>query len=389
MSRWLVIFLLLLNGALFAQGGIDFIKDKSWQEALDEAARQDKLIFVDAYAVWCGPCKRMDREVFTDSEVGAFFNDNFINAKIDMEKGEGLKLRARYRVTAFPTLLFISGDGTLVEKSIGFRPAADLIRIAEGAIKKAVPVEEYEKAYNAGDRSPELIYNYVNALNKSGQSSLKVANEYLRSQSDLGTDFNLRFILMSVTEADSRIFMLLEQYRNKIITQEGEAIFKEQVLVACTATAKKAVTFSQVHLLDMAIAKMKSYYPEKAARFEVNASMDFFLKGKDEKNYLKYCQIFVRDFISEDPDALVRQARTLLQHFPEEKKSREVAEEVLEIAAKKAQKSEYFLLLADVLNSHGKSGDAMKVLEKAAQLAASEGKEQVRRVEGMVKKIQS
>lgn len=306
-----------------------------------------------------------------------------------MEKGEGLKLRATYRVTAFPTLLFISADGTLVEKAIGFRPAADLIRVGEEAKKKAVPVEKYEIAYNAGDRDPELIYNYVNALNKSGKSSLRVANEYLRSQSDLGTDFNLRFILMAVTEADSRIFMLLEQYRNKIIALEGEARFKEQVLAACTATAKKAGTFSQEHLLDMAVAKMNSYYPEKAAGFEVSASMDFFLKGKDEKNYLKYCQTYVRDFISEDPDALVRQAKILMQYFPEEKKSRDEVEEILQMAAEKAQKSEYFLLLADVLNSHGKSGDAMKVVEKAAELAASEGREQVKKVEGLAKKIQS
>ena len=378
-------FFLLLSGLMKAQG-IAF-QPGTWQEALDEADRQGKLIFVDAYAVWCGPCKRMDENVFTDAKVGSFFNDNFVNVKMDMEKGEGLKLRAKFSVRAYPTLLFVAADGTLVERVVGYRGPDDLIMAAEAAIKKSVPLEAYEKAYLEGDRTPELVYDYVHALNKTGKSSLKVANEYLRTQTDLSTPENLRFILMAAVEADSRIFSLLEQYQAQVVALEGMAKFQAKVLEASTNTAKKAITYAQEDLLKMAIGKMKSYYPEKAAGFEVSASMGFFLKAKDEKSYLKYCDIYVRDVIANNPLGLIKQARVLLDNFPGSKKSMDAAEDIFALAAATAQDSEYFLLYADLLYRHGKAEKAMEVLDKAAAMAAQEGEISKNRVESYRKKM--
>ena len=67
------------------QGGVSFIKDKPWEEVLKLAAAEDKLIFMDAYTTWCGPCKKMDRQVFPLESVGNFYNDKFISVKMDME----------------------------------------------------------------------------------------------------------------------------------------------------------------------------------------------------------------------------------------------------------------------------------------------------------------
>ena len=76
---------------------------------------------MDAYTTWCGPCKRMAAEVFTEPEVGRFYNENFINVKIDMEKGEGIELARQYDVYAYPTLLFINGEGELVHRGLGYQ----------------------------------------------------------------------------------------------------------------------------------------------------------------------------------------------------------------------------------------------------------------------------
>lgn len=83
--------------------GIQFFHG-TWAEALEKAKIEDKLLFVDAYAQWCGPCKVMAKNVFTQKKVGDFFNENFINLKMDMETTDGASFGHKYPVSAYPTL---------------------------------------------------------------------------------------------------------------------------------------------------------------------------------------------------------------------------------------------------------------------------------------------
>lgn len=117
------------------QEGITF-KSISFNEALKVSKSSNKLIFMDAYAVWCGPCKFMDKKTFTDPAVAAFFNDNFINLKVDMEKGEGPSLAKRFKVTAYPTLLFIDGNGEVFHKVLGAKQPEEFLKIAKDVVAK-------------------------------------------------------------------------------------------------------------------------------------------------------------------------------------------------------------------------------------------------------------
>jgi thiol:disulfide interchange protein len=100
------------------EAGIQF-ENLSFEEAIQKAKKENKLIFLDAYAVWCGPCKMMDRTTFKDEEVGKVFNKNFINLKIDMEKGEGPAIARKYQVRAYPTMMLINGDGKVEKRILG------------------------------------------------------------------------------------------------------------------------------------------------------------------------------------------------------------------------------------------------------------------------------
>jgi len=51
-----------------------------------KAKTENKFVFVDAYATWCGPCKKMDKEVYTDQMVGELVNSKFISVKLQMDK---------------------------------------------------------------------------------------------------------------------------------------------------------------------------------------------------------------------------------------------------------------------------------------------------------------
>lgn len=107
--------------------GIKFEKG-TFAEILAKAKAQKKLVFMDVYASWCGPCKRMAAEVFTQKKVGDYFNATFVNAKFDAEVGEGRTIAARFGVNAYPTFLLLNGDGKLVGKMVGGSPADEFIR---------------------------------------------------------------------------------------------------------------------------------------------------------------------------------------------------------------------------------------------------------------------
>ncbi|MCX7767936.1 MAG: thioredoxin family protein [Flavobacteriales bacterium] len=97
---------------------------------LKEAQKTKKLLFLDAYTTWCGPCKMMNYGPFRDPEAGKFFNENFVNMKIDMERGEGPSVAMKYGVRAYPTLLFLNGSGEVVHRILGYHDA--MMLVAEG-----------------------------------------------------------------------------------------------------------------------------------------------------------------------------------------------------------------------------------------------------------------
>jgi thioredoxin len=114
--------------------GIEFFHG-TWWEAIKKADKENKLIFLDAYAAWCGPCKMMARQTFTDKKVGEFFNKNFINFKMDMEKhAEGPRLSKKFKLRAYPTLFFIDENEKIVEQTLGFQDAKALLSFGADAL---------------------------------------------------------------------------------------------------------------------------------------------------------------------------------------------------------------------------------------------------------------
>lgn len=124
-----MLFILLSSFSGSVSGGISF-HEGNYSQARKLAKETNKTIFIDGFTEWCGPCKKMASEVFTDKEVGSYFNSNFINMKVDMEKTDGMLISRRYSVNFYPTLLFIKPSGQLVRKEVGYHSKSELMRVA-------------------------------------------------------------------------------------------------------------------------------------------------------------------------------------------------------------------------------------------------------------------
>jgi thiol:disulfide interchange protein len=113
-------------GLVFASGTFD--------DALARARSEKRILLVDVYTDWCGWCKKLDREVFTDARV-ADASRGLVAVRVNAEKG-GEKVAERYDVQGFPTILFVDGSGNVVKRIDGYVDAAEMLRILS-ALPKA------------------------------------------------------------------------------------------------------------------------------------------------------------------------------------------------------------------------------------------------------------
>lgn len=140
---------------------------KPWKQCLKKARKQNRLIFLDCYTEWCGFCKALDQYIFTMDTVADFFNGRFVNVQMDMEKGLGPELCKQYGVKAFPTLLFIDGNGNLVDSWQGYAAPNELFAIGTRANDAEHSLHALTQAYEAGRRDPEFLEEYIAALKHS------------------------------------------------------------------------------------------------------------------------------------------------------------------------------------------------------------------------------
>lgn len=118
-----------------SETGISFFKGE-FDLALKKAKSEKKLVFLDIYATWCGPCKRLKANTFSNTEVGSYYNANFINVALNGEEGEGMELARKYGVKAYPTLLYINGDGQVLESVTGYHNSSQFIDLGNSVLQK-------------------------------------------------------------------------------------------------------------------------------------------------------------------------------------------------------------------------------------------------------------
>lgn len=205
-------------------------------QALEKAKQENKLIFIDTYASWCAPCKIMDR-VFAKEDVGNYFNDEFINVKIDMDGSQGPVMLSTYGVVWLPTLLILDQSGETLMKLDKVVSSAELIDYASEARRNRIAIDrrglnstpfsqgstvskKYED-YNPQDKE-EVIYVY-DERESSGRPHImyheaylhlqlmdgkheRVVNKYLSTQTDWSTEKNVKFIFDFMDDVNSDLF---------------------------------------------------------------------------------------------------------------------------------------------------------------------------------------
>ena len=118
-------------------------KEIIWEQNLDSAfnlaSLTNKTIMIEFMAEWCPPCKRMEKETFTNERV-IKRSSKFIFVKIDVDKHQDIakeykRNAKKYGGIGIPNIIFIDNDKNVIYQSVGFLNADQLITVMNTVLK--------------------------------------------------------------------------------------------------------------------------------------------------------------------------------------------------------------------------------------------------------------
>lgn len=371
------ILLALLLGVFtlsLAAQGIKFEENHDLYAALAKAKAENKLVFIDAYAEWCGPCKVMARDIFPQKEVGDFFNTRFINLKLDMEKGDNVALAKKYEVRAYPTYLFLDSDGKLVHKGLGSMPAAKFVEVAKVAADTENNYAALSKKIKSGDRSYATIKKFLDQ-NPYDTGNGALVDSYFQtlSENQIYTQENWDMFNNYVNDISSESFRFFIENREKIAGFIGKDKTDQKITNALSAA------YNQYPAKEDELKKIDSQL-FAAAKSKVDFAKAYrkYNQAKDDKavwdNLWKVATPYLN--LSTNPAELNNMAWMIYENYKKFKDTK-----MLKTALSWAEKAHLTApdkdFIADtyahLLYENGKKKEAVKIETKALEMAAKAG----------------
>lgn len=210
-----IVFLASATLASAQSSNIRFEKS-NWKQVLEKAKKEKRMIFLDCYTSWCGPCKWMEKNVYNNDTVAGFYNSNFICMKIDMEKGEGFDLAKKYNITSYPSMLYLNAMGEVLHRTCGASMAKDFIENGRNALNPQKQLATYTNLFNSDASNSRIAYQYFELLEIACQLDNEAVKKYFSTQKDsnLTSSFNWKIIYRYADYA-SKPFQYLET--NKVV----------------------------------------------------------------------------------------------------------------------------------------------------------------------------
>ncbi|AYL94577.1 thioredoxin family protein [Mucilaginibacter celer] len=199
------------------RGGIRFLGG-SWKQLLATAQAKQLPIFVDVYTDWCGPCKRMEKEIFPLPEVGKFYNNNFICYRLNAEKGEGPAIAKAFGISAYPTWLYLDPKGVLRSKRTDYMPVDEFIaaaKLALGSDSTSLRLSALDARFAGGERSKSFFHTYLEARTAVQLDNARILNAYVATlkKQDMNAA-ELRFLLKNCGRTWSAAVPLIAENLN-------------------------------------------------------------------------------------------------------------------------------------------------------------------------------
>ncbi len=381
-----ILFAFAANISIAQNRSINF-NQSSFKDLLATAKKENKMIFIDCFTTWCGPCKYMSKNIFTNDSVADIYNQNFINAKIDMEKGEGLEIAKKFKVQNYPTMLYLKSDGTELHRVCGSSEAQEFIQNGEVALDPDKRLAASTEKFNGGKVTADKASAYFSLLEDACLSKKDAVTSYFNNvdPQEFSSKENWGIIEQHVTDFYTETFQMFEAEKDKFSTLYTAEAVTAKLIKVYTTGLYSAVDIKDMSGYESMKGKLKATKTKEADKIILEADIYKAEKRNDWNGYATTVVEYMSKYSPEEANELNEYAWTFYEKVDDVTmltKAEGWAKTACELQNSYANNDTY----AAVLYKLGKKKEATIAANKAIALA-KENKEDFEETEALLIKI--
>ncbi|WP_333851694.1 thioredoxin family protein [Epilithonimonas sp.] len=389
MNKISILLILFVFQLSFSQQSIKF-EDSDFATILAKAKAEKKLVFMDAYAAWCGPCKLMEKNVFTDKNVADYYNQNFINAHFDMEKGEGKTLAAKYGIRSYPTLLFLNGEGEIIGKELGYVKTEEFLALGKKNNKPSLVNTNLKDEFLKGKLDQAGLLNFINLYASKDPALAKQASEkYFANKKDKtfsGEEVNaLLNFTQSVDDANYKVFVSNKAGITELLPENNYKQFDNYLKLmklVTSATDDKTKTIDDAKLLK----EGEGLFPKDELEKSLNIyKLNYYAAHENFPAYERTALEYYKNPDEFNANELLTAASTIGEKS-KDVKSLQAASRWAEKVVMSSENFDSTSILATLYDKLGKKEEAKMFAGMAANFAKEENKDATKMIEILNKK---
>ncbi len=362
-----------------AQEAIQF-QELPFKDIIAKAKKEKKLVFIDAYASWCGPCKMMEKNVFTQKAVSDYYNTNFINARFDMEKGEGRDIASKFGVRSYPTYLFLNGEGELVSRNTGYMEESLFVAMAQDINSPGNKKGSLKDRFAGGEKDPEFLINIMKLNANSDYEFAKKASERYfqnKKKTEELTKDEIGFLLYFVKSSEDTNYPVFASRKAEIIKYLPEETYTEfDAQLKLGKIVEQSIDDKNKKINDDYF--MKAAEPlvgKEAAVKKLNQTkLSYYEQNSNFPEYEKAALDYYKNSDAFDPNELLRAAWIFADHV-KTPSSLKKATEWAEKSVMRSETSENTYILAKLYHLTGNKEMAKNYAEMSKNMAVQGNKD--------------
>lgn len=351
-----------------------------FKDIIAKAKKEKKLVFIDAYAAWCGPCKMMEKNVFTQKSVSDYYNTNFVNARFDMEKGEGRDIAAKYGVRSYPTYLFLNGEGELVSQNTGYMEGSLFVAMAQDINSPGNKKGSLKERFASGEKDPEFLINIMKLNSNTDYEFAKKASERYfenKKKTEEITKDEIGLLLYFIKSSEDNNYNVFTARKAEIIKFLPEETYNEfNAQLKLAKVVEQSIDDKNKKINDDYF--MKTAEPlvgKQTAMTKLNQTkLSYYEQNANFPEYEKAALEYYKNADAFDPNELLRAAWVFVDHV-KTPASLKKATEWAEKSVMRGETSENTYILAKLYYLTGNKETAKNYAEMSRNMALQTNKD--------------